>query len=67
MTNSTQPVADPILFRPEMEHEELNENVADADLEAILRGYEKAHTEIPVVLGAACMRNRMALCSARSP
>lgn len=42
MTNSTQPVADPILFRPEMEHEELNENVADADLEAILKGIRES-------------------------
>jgi catalase len=38
MTNSTQPLAEPIVFRPGMEHEEANESVVDADLEAILKG-----------------------------
>ena len=38
MSNSTQPLAEPIAFRPEMEHEEVNESMADTDLEAILKG-----------------------------
>lgn len=38
MTDSTQPSAKPIVFRPGMEHEEVNESQADNDLEATLKG-----------------------------
>ncbi len=38
MTDSTQTLAKPIVFRPGMEHEEVNESMADAGLEATLKG-----------------------------
>ena len=38
MTNSTQPIISPIVFQPEMEHEELNESGVDVEAETILSG-----------------------------
>jgi hypothetical protein len=38
MTTTTQPSTEPIVFRPEMEHEEPNESTADAESEQILKG-----------------------------
>jgi hypothetical protein len=37
MTNSTQPPTEPIVFRPVMEHDEVNESAADNDMEATLK------------------------------
>jgi hypothetical protein len=43
---STSRAAEPIVFRPEIEHEEVNESVADKDLEATLKGIrESAYKE----------------------
>ena len=42
MTNSTQSLAKPIVCRPGMEHEEVNESTADVDSEAILKGIRES-------------------------
>jgi hypothetical protein len=42
MTNSTQRTAEPIVFRPGMEREEVNESAADGDLEATLKGIRES-------------------------
>jgi Catalase len=42
MTDCTQLLAEPILFRAEMEHEEPNESMADADLEASLKAIRES-------------------------
>lgn len=45
MTNTAQPLPEPIVFRPEMEHQEVNESVADAGLGRYFEGDTRKHIQ----------------------